>query len=62
MSPSRGWAITFVGWVLFTLSAVFFTVAAARSGGLVELVASASFLAGCLVFIVAVVADRPRGG
>lgn len=49
-----------VGWLLFTVSAVFFMIGAMRSGGLVELIASATFLLACLVFIAPAMAQRPE--
>lgn len=48
------------GWILFTVSAVFFTVGAVRDGGAVELVASSTFLLACVLFVVPAVANRPR--
>lgn len=48
------------GWVLFTVSAVFFTVGAVRDGGAVELVASLTFLVACALFLVPAVMNRPR--
>lgn len=62
MSPRTRWTLTFVGWLLFSVSAIFFTVGAARSGSLIELAASLSFLFACGMFIVPVVVERPRRG
>ncbi len=52
--------MTFVGWLLFTVSAVFFSVGAIRDGGVIELVASLAFLLACVVFLVPNVVNRPR--
>jgi len=52
--------LTFAGWVLFTVSAAFFTVGALRDGGLIELVASLTFLLACVVFMVPAIMNRPR--
>ncbi len=60
MSPRATWVLTFLGWVFFTLSAVFFTVGAARSGSVVELVASLWFLAACVLFMIPAIVNRPR--
>ena len=60
MSPRSAWTLTFFGWVLFTVSAIFFCVGAVRDGGIIELVASWSFLLACVVFMVPVVMNRPR--
>lgn len=49
-----------VGWVLFTVSAVCFSIEAARDGSVVGLLASLSFLLACIVFMVPVISDRPR--
>ena len=62
MRPRSSWNLTVVGWVLFTVSAVCFTVQALRAGSVIGLVASLSFLLACLVFMVPVIADRPRSG
>ncbi len=48
------------GWVLFTVSALFFVVSALRSGGPVEMLASVTFLLACLLFMIPAIADRPR--
>jgi hypothetical protein len=48
-----------VGWALFTVSAIFFTIGALRSGGIIELIASGTFLLACLVFIVPAFGQRP---
>lgn len=45
---------------MFTVSAIFFCVAAVRDGGLIGLAASSSFLVACVVFIVPAVLNRPR--
>ncbi len=40
-----------VGWVLFILSALFFTVASLRSGDLTSLAGSLFFLIACFFFL-----------
>ncbi len=59
LSPRSSWKLIFVGWVLFTVSAVCFSVEAVRNGSVVGVVASLSFLVACGVFMIPVVADRP---
>ncbi|MDX2381437.1 MAG: hypothetical protein QNM02_16960 [Acidimicrobiia bacterium] len=60
LGPRSSWRLTFAGWVLFTVSAAFFTVGALRDGGLIELVASLTFLLACVVFMVPAIMNRPR--
>lgn len=60
MHPRSSWKLTVVGWGLFTVSAVCFTIEAARAGSVIGLVASLCFLLACVVFMVPVIADRPR--
>jgi len=60
MSPRAVWALTVLGWVLFTVSAIAFLVAALSDGGPVEVIASLAFLVACIVFLIPVVANRPH--
>jgi hypothetical protein len=48
------------GWILFTLSAIAFTVSSYRSGDTLALAASLFFLIACFVFIYAHIAPRPE--
>ena len=59
MTPRREWHLTLTGWLLFTVSAVFFTWAAVRAGDWVSICASLLFLVACLVFLVPVWRLRP---
>ncbi|NNE12918.1 MAG: hypothetical protein HKN41_11825, partial [Ilumatobacter sp.] len=54
------WVWQVVGWGLFTVSAIGFTIAAVRDRGVVEIVASVAFLLACIVFVVPAIANRPR--
>ncbi len=59
MSPQTSWTLTLAGWVLFTVSALFFVVSSLRNGGPVEMLASATFLLACLLFMIPAIDDRP---
>ena len=59
MTPRREWHFTLAGWLLFTLSALFFTWAAVRAGDGIAIAASLLFLVACLVFLVPVWHLRP---
>ncbi len=59
MNARSTWILTFIGWLLFTVSAAFFTVSAARNGDLLDLLASLAFLLACVMFIVPAWANRP---
>ena len=45
------------GWALFTVSALFFVLAALRSGDLLGLLGGLFFFVACVVFLVPLVAD-----
>lgn len=62
MSARQSWTLTVAGWVLFMVSAIFFTVGAVRDGRVIELVASLSFLLACVLFMVPVILNRPHSG
>ena len=59
MSPRSEWRFNLTGWLFFTVSAVFFTWAAARAGDGISVIASLLFLIACLVFLVPVWRLRP---
>ncbi len=60
MSDERKWAFVLCGWGLFVVSAVFFIVAALRSGDMLGLVGSLFFFIACIVFIIPLVIRRPN--
>ena len=60
LNPRSSWTLTFVGWVLFTVSAVFFTAGALRDGNVTDVLASLSFLLACVLFMVPAILNRPR--
>ena len=60
MHRRTSWNLTVTGWALFTVSAICFGIEAARTGSVIGLVASLCFLVACGVFMVPVLADRPR--
>ena len=51
MAPKTKFRFEFAGWVLFTLSAAFFTLSSLRSGDLAAIAGSALFFVACLVFM-----------
>ncbi len=55
MHPAHEKLFQLWGWILFVLSAVFFTLASLRSGDLVTLTGSLLFLLACVLFIVPLV-------
>ena len=59
LSPRSTWYLTFGGWLLFTVSAIFFSVEAVRSGSVIAVLASLSFLVACFLFIIPAVLNRP---
>ncbi len=59
MTPRREWQFTVTGWLLFTLSAIFFTWSAIREGDWIIICASLLFFVACLVFLVPVWRLRP---
>ena len=60
MREKTVWRWSFLGWLLFTASAVFFIVAAARAGDTISLIASALFLVACIAFMIPAWIKRPR--
>lgn len=59
MSPRTVWSFNFTGWVLFTVSAMFFTLGAWKARDMIGLIASLAFLVACVCFIVPVWRHRP---
>ncbi len=53
------WWLNFSGWILFTISAACFTYIAIDSESVVAIVASVTFLAACVLFIIPVIVNRP---
>ncbi len=43
---------SWIGWILFTVSAVFFTATSLRSGDMVGLAGSLLFLVACFFFMI----------
>ena len=60
MRGKTAWRWSFLGWLLFTASAVFFLAAAIRSGDGLAIAGSALFLIACGVFLVPVWVLRPH--
>ncbi len=50
------------GWILFTLSAAFFTYSSLRAGDPAAVAGSALFLVACLVFMRPLLSSRNCGG
>lgn len=59
MSPRTVWSFNFTGWVLFTISAVFFLWGTWKAGDTIGIIASVAFLFGCIAFIIPVWIHRP---
>ncbi|MBT4931894.1 MAG: cytochrome oxidase subunit III [Rhodospirillaceae bacterium] len=59
MTPRNEWRYNFTGWLLFTVSALFFIWSALEAGDRVYIIASLFFLIACLVFLVPVWRLRP---
>lgn len=55
MHPVREKLYQLWGWILFVLSALFFTLASLRSGDAITLAGSLLFLFACFLFIVPLV-------
>ncbi|MDP6043712.1 MAG: hypothetical protein QF906_00780 [Dehalococcoidales bacterium] len=49
------------GWILFLVCALLFIASGLSNGDLMSLVGSFIFLAGCVVFIIPLLAKRKRG-
>ncbi len=48
------WKLNFSGWILFTLSAIFFIWSSIRAGDIISFIASALFLVACFLFLIPV--------
>lgn len=60
MTERRIWAYNFTGWVLFTISALFFLWGTWTAGDVIGIIASLAFLIACLVFMIPAWVMRPR--
>ena len=52
-SPQKGRRYEFWGWILFTISALFFIVSSLRNGDIVGLLGGVFFLLACAAFLAA---------
>ena len=59
MSDSAAWRFNFSGWLLFTLSAVLFTIGTWQAGDPIGLAASLAFLIACIAFMIPAWINRP---
>ena len=59
MAPRTVWTFNFSGWILFTVSAVFFLWGTWRAGDVIGIIASLAFLIACILFIIPVWLYRP---
>ena len=59
MAPRTVWTFNFSGWILFTVSAVFFLWGTWRAGDVISIIASLAFLIACIFFIIPVWLHRP---
>lgn len=62
MSPRTVWSFNFTGWVLFTVSAIFFLWGTWKAGDVIGILASLAFLIACIVFLIPVWIHRPGKG
>ncbi len=60
MSEERKRAFVLCGWGLFIVSAVFFIVAALRSGDMLGLFGGLFFFIACIAFLIPLVTRRPN--
>ncbi|MFD1158288.1 hypothetical protein [Roseovarius aestuarii] len=60
MSPRTVWTFNFTGWVLFTISALFFLWSTWKAEDVIGIIASLTFLIACIVFLVPVWMHRPK--
>jgi hypothetical protein len=51
-SPQKDKRFGILGWILFTISALFFIVSSLRNGDIVGLLGGAFFLLACVAFLV----------
>lgn len=59
MATRTVWSFQFTGWILFTVSAVFFLLGTWRAGDVIGIIASLAFLIACIFFIIPVWVHRP---
>ena len=59
MTPRTVWTYNFTGWILFTVSALFFLWGTWKAGDGIGIIASLAFLIACIVFLIPVWAHRP---
>jgi len=52
MDPRKEHRINLAGWVLFVISALFFTATSLRAGDMLGLMGSLFFLVACFVFLI----------
>jgi uncharacterized membrane protein YhaH (DUF805 family) len=52
-SPQKGRRYEFWGWILFTISALFFIVSSLRNGDIIGLLGGVFFLLACAAFLAA---------
>ncbi len=60
-SQDREKKLHLCGWILFLICAVFFIASGISNGDRLSLAGSFIFLAGCVVFIIPLIAKRKRG-
>ena len=60
MNPAMRRKTELSGWLIFVISAGFYTWAGIRAGDLVSTLGGVFFLLACLVFLVAFLPERPR--
>ncbi len=60
MSERKIWAYNFTGWVLFTVSAVFFLWGTWKAADVIGIIASLAFLVACIVFMIPAWMTRPK--
>lgn len=59
MAPRTVWTFNFIGWILFTVSAVFFLIGTWKARDVIGILASLAFLVACIFFIIPVWIHRP---
>ena len=59
MNTRTVWTFNFTGWVLFTVSALFFTWGTWKAGDAIGLIASLAFLIACVLFMIPAWVHRP---
>ncbi len=62
MAPRTVWGFNFAGWILFTVSAIFFLWGTWKSGDVIGIVASLAFLIACIFFMIPAWVHRPGKG